>query len=79
MPAMCMQCQHGKVTRKCKLDTVIKYPCSVCKLAKIEDAFPRAQLKQEDGKKCLACCKKADNLRWKGFRLGRTRYNFFPV
>ena len=63
MPAMCTQCKHGKVMRKRKLDTAIKYPCSVCKLAKIEDAFPRAQLKQEDGKKCLACCKKADILR----------------
>ena len=62
MPAMCTQCKHGKVMRKRKLDTAIKYPCSVCKLAKIEDAFPRAQLKQEDGKKCLACCKKCAEL-----------------
>jgi len=59
---MCMQCKHGKAMRKRKLDAAIKYPCSICKLAKIEDAFPRAQLKQEDGKKCLACCKKADIL-----------------
>ena len=63
MPAMCMQCKHGKHgPRKRKLDAAIKYPCSICKLTKIEDAFPRAQLKQEDGKKCLSCCKAADIL-----------------
>jgi hypothetical protein len=63
-PAMCMQSKHGKHGPcKRKLDAAIKYPCSICKLAKIEDAFPRAQLKQEDGRKCFACCKKADILR----------------
>ena len=63
VPAMCMHCKHGKEgPRKRKLDTAIKYPCSVCKLAKIEDAFPRAQLKQEDNRKCLACCRNLSQL-----------------
>ena len=55
---MCMYCKHGKDgPRKRKFDTAIKYPCSACKLAKIEDAFPRAQLKQEHDRKCLSCCR----------------------
>jgi hypothetical protein len=64
MPAMCMHCKHGKDgPRKRKLDAAIKYPCSACKLAKIEDAFPRAQLKQEHDRKCLACCRTITQLK----------------
>lgn len=64
LPAMCMQCKHGKHgPRKRKLDAAIKYLCSTCNLSKIEDAFPRAQLKQKDGKKCLSCCKSSDILK----------------
>ena len=56
--AICMHCKHGTHgPRKRKLDTgTQKYTCNICKLNKIEDAFPRAQLKQEGPKKCLACC-----------------------
>ena len=63
-PAMCMHCKHGNCgPRKRKLYTgAMKYPCSACKLAKIEDAFPRAQLRQEGDKKCLSCCRAASQL-----------------
>ena len=68
-PAMCMRCKHGENgphTRK--LDTgIMKYVCSICKLNKIEDAYPRAQLKAESlvpgaGRKCLSCCRAVKRL-----------------
>eukprot|EP00438_Fugacium_kawagutii_P026100 Skav226891 [mRNA] locus=scaffold1187:591614:592243:- [translate_table: standard] len=60
LPAMCLECRHsdGKGPKKRKLDAgTMKYLCSQCKVNKIEDAFPRAQLKQEEAKKCLSCCR----------------------
>ena len=63
LPAWCMQCkhrQHGPRSRK--LDTAIRYLCCGCNLKKIEDAFPRAQLRQDSGKKCLSCCKATSEL-----------------
>ena len=63
-PALCMDCQHGgKAVVPRKIDSgTLKYVCSVCKVNKIEDAYPRAQLKIEDAfpgtsKKCLSCCR----------------------
>ena len=64
LPALCMDCQHsGKAVIPRKMDSgTLKYVCSVCKVNKIEDAYPRAQLKIEDvcpgtSKKCLSCCR----------------------
>ena len=81
MPAMCMQCKHGDGgPKKRKLDKgTMKYVCSGCKMNKIEDAYPRAQLKQEDKtRKCLACCKAINQLQCS--RCGQTKAvdNFHP-
>ena len=62
LPAMCMRCKHGEggpSSRKLDSGTQ-KYVCDQCKVNKIEDCFPRAQLKQEGEaakKMCLSCCK----------------------
>ena len=57
-PAMCMQCKHGDHgPRTRKLEKGAKrIACSTCRVNKIEDAFPRAQLKQAGNEKCLTCC-----------------------
>ena len=65
---ICMGCQPGKSGhRKRKLDSgTMKYVCGKCKVNKIEDADPRAQLKtmDEEGKPtCLSCCKALGNLK----------------
>ena len=64
LPAMCIQCKQSyKTARKRKLDEgTMKFVCPVCKVNKIEDAYPRAQLKLEaispgTGRRCLSCCK----------------------
>ena len=64
---MCMRCKHGDggpSSRKLDSGTQ-KYVCDQCKVNKIEDCFPRAQLKQEGEaakKFCLSCCKAVANL-----------------
>ena len=67
LAANCMWCKYKtKGPHKRKLDTgTIKYVCGKCKINKIEDAYPRAQLKQDKEVKptCLACCKAADHLK----------------
>ena len=67
LPGMCMQCKHGKsgpCKRKLESGTV-KYVCGKCKINKVEDAYPRAQLKQRNEVKptCLTCCKAVDRLK----------------
>ena len=64
LPGMCLRCKHGEIgSRKRKLDSgTMKYVCGTCNIRKIEDAFPRAQLKEEDAKKCLSCCRAIKNL-----------------
>ena len=80
LPAMCMECRHGqKGPRMRKLDKGVEtYTFSACKLKKIEDAFPRAQLKQEDAKKCLACCKAVTQLQCCECRTAKTVSDFHP-
>ena len=67
LPANCMRYKYGdKGPHKRKLDSgTIKYVCGKCKINKIEDAYPRAQLKQGKEVKptCLACCKAVDHLK----------------
>ena len=64
----CMRCdQKGKGPRKRKLESgTIKYVCGKCKINKIEDCYPRAQLKQMDEEvkpTCLACCRALGHLK----------------
>ena len=66
--ANCMWCKYkAKGPHKRKLDSgTIKYVCGKCKINKIEDAYPRAQLKtrsEETMPTCLACCKAVDHLK----------------
>jgi len=68
LPGICMGCKHGKSgPRKRKLESgTMKYVCGNCKVNKIEDAFPRAQLKTMDEERkptCLSCCKAFDHLK----------------
>ena len=68
LPANCMWCKYrAKGPHKRKLDSgTIKYVCGKCKINKIEDAYPRAQLKtrsEEAMPTCLACCKAVDHLK----------------
>ena len=63
----CMWCKYkAKGPRKRKLESgTIKYVCGKCKVNKIEDAYPRAQLKtmsEEVKPRCLACCRAMDSL-----------------
>ena len=63
-----MGCKHGKSgPRKRKLESgTMKYVCGKCKVNKIEDAYPRAQLKTMDEERkptCLSCCKAFDHLK----------------
>ena len=64
----CMWCKSKeKGPHKRKLESgTIKYVCGKCKVNKIEDCYPRAQLKQMDEEvkpTCLACCKALDQLK----------------
>ena len=68
LPGICMGCKHGKSgPRKRKLESgTMKYVCGKCKVNKIEDAYPRAQLKTMDEERkptCLSCCKAFSNLK----------------
>ena len=70
LPGICMGCKQGKSgPRKRKLDSgTMKYVCGKCKVNKIEDAYPRAQLKTMDMEKdirptCLTCCKLLTHLK----------------
>eukprot|EP00971_Amphidinium_carterae_P342026 6481159-Amphidinium_carterae.1 len=65
-PGTCLSCtKDGKgVLRRKILSGTDKYKCVSCGFIKIEDAFPRAQLRQEDAaskQKCLACVRQ---LQW---------------
>ena len=68
LPSKCMRCdQKGKGPRKRKLESgTIKYVCGNCKINKIEDCYPRVQLKTMNEKVkpvCLACCTARDHLK----------------
>ena len=69
LPAMCMRCKHGEGGPSSrKLDSRSqKFVCDQCKTNKIEDCFPRAQLKKTMNEEvkpiCLACCKAVDHLK----------------
>eukprot|EP00971_Amphidinium_carterae_P006703 132217-Amphidinium_carterae.1 len=65
-PGTCLACtKDGKgVLRRKMTSGTDKYRCVSCGYMKIEDAFPRAQLQQEDAaskQKCLACVRR---LQW---------------
>ena len=77
---LCLACKHKSVSKKRKLDEgALKYVCAGCKVSKVEDAFPRAQLtsrQEEPGdqdlraqeqaakrRRCTACCKAASSLK----------------
>ena len=67
-PGSCMRCKNKeKGPHKRKLESgTIKYLCGKCKVNKIEDCYPRAQLKQMDEEvkpTCLACCRALDHLK----------------
>ena len=84
LPAMCMRCKHGESgPASRKLDSgAQKYVCDQCKVNKIEDCFPRAQLKQEgetSKKLCLSCCKAAANLRCTNCQAIKEIACFHPV
>eukprot|EP00435_Cladocopium_sp_Y103_P052813 s1242_g16.t1 len=53
--------------------------CSTCKINKIEDAFPRAQLKQEGQEKCLTCCQAIKRLQCCGCRKAKGIEHFSPT
>ena len=79
-PAMCMQCKHGDAgprTRKLEKDAK-RIACSMCKITKIEDAFPRAQLKQTGQEKCLSCCQSIKRLRCSECREAKSIEHFDP-
>ena len=84
LPAMCMRCKHGEggpSSRKLDSSTQ-KYVCDQCKVNKIEDCFPRAQLKQEGEaakKMCLSCCKAVANLRCTNCQATKETAGFHPV
>ena len=84
LPAMCMRCKHGEsgpASRKLDSGTQ-KYVCDQCKVNKIEDCFPRAQLKQEgetSKELCLSCCKAAANLRCTNCQAIKEIACFHPV
>ena len=67
LPAICLMCQHddGRAKKR-KLPTgAAKHVCTGCKWRKVEHAFPRAQLTQneaEDKKLCLLCLQQAQQL-----------------
>ena len=63
-----MWCKYkAKGPHKRKLESgTIKYVCGNCKINKIEDCYPRAQLKtmsEEMKPTCLACCRALDRLK----------------
>ena len=79
-PAICMQCKHGGTgprTRKLEKDAK-RIACSMCKIIKIEDAFPRAQLKQKDQEKCLSCCQAIERLQCSECREAKSIEYFGP-
>ena len=60
-PATCLACEKKKrADRNFQPGKRKKHTCTACNLEKIEDAFPRAQLTQEDAdrlRQCLTCVK----------------------
>ena len=65
--AICLACGPGKgeqKTLKRKLPSgLARLDCRGCKFRKLEDAFPRAQLQQDDSeakRRCLKCLKEVD-------------------
>ena len=67
--AICLACGPGKgeqKTLKRKLPSgLARLDCRGCKFRKLEDAFPRAQLQQDDSeakRRCLKCLKEVDIL-----------------
>ena len=84
LPAMCMRCKHGEGGPSSrKLDSRSqKFVCDQCKVNKIEDCFPRAQLKQEGDaakKVCLSCCKAVASLRCTNCQAIKEVASFHPV
>eukprot|EP00971_Amphidinium_carterae_P050997 1003952-Amphidinium_carterae.1 len=66
-PGTCIACtKDGKgVLRRKMTSGTDKYRCVSCGYMKIEDAFPRAQLQQEDAaskQRCLACVRRLQRL-----------------
>ena len=63
--AKCLSCKKvpgGNGPKRRKIDSGCqKYICDGCKITKVEDAFPRAQLQQDETKAvqklCLKCCR----------------------
>ena len=63
--AKCLSCKKvpgGNGPKRRKIDSGCqKYICDGCKITKVEDAFPRAQLQQDESKAvqklCLKCCR----------------------
>ncbi|CAJ1456998.1 unnamed protein product, partial [Effrenium voratum] len=67
--AICLACGPGKGEQKAlkrKLPSgLARLDCRGCKFRKLEDAFPRAQLQQDDSeakRRCLKCLKEVDIL-----------------
>ena len=67
LPGVCLRCVHtdGGATTKRKVAAGAKFKCMACHLHKVEHAFPRAQLAQEDAaakRQCLTCRRQASRL-----------------
>eukprot|EP00971_Amphidinium_carterae_P215278 4272379-Amphidinium_carterae.1 len=65
-PGTCLACaKDGKGVLRRKITSTEKFTCVICGFTKIEDAFPRAQLQQEDAtskQMCLACVRRQQRL-----------------
>ena len=81
---LCLTCKRksGKVEKR-KLDSgAFKYVCGGCKVSKVEDAFPRAQLKGRKSAiepRCLRCCLAATTLACSGCATTKDVAEFDPT
>ena len=84
LPGSCMWCKYKeKGPHKRKLESgTIKYVCGKCKINKIEDCYPRSQLKtvsEEMKPTCLACCRAFDHLKCSQCEKVKQADKFHPI
>ena len=84
LPGSCMWCKYKeKGPHKRKLESgTIKYVCGKCKINKIEDCYPRVQLKtmsEEMKPTCLACCRALDHLKCSQCEKVKQADKFHPI
>lgn len=84
LPGVCLRCVHtdGGATTKRKITAGTKFKCAGCHLHKVEQAFPRAQLAQEDAaakRQCLTCRRQASKLKCIKCERAKRIEDFHPV